>query len=200
MSLIELVGTLFGLVSVYLASRAHIGTWPAGMINQWSFFVLFWQVQLYSVALLQVVFFAMAVYGWWQWAVVAKRQNNAQGSKPVGALTRRGWVWALMVLLFGWLIWGALLNRVHHWVPELFPKAAAAAYLDALITVASVIAITLMAKKVVQCWLFWIFVNSLSIVMYAWQGVVLVAIEYVMFWILAVYGFFHWRGLYRRRL
>lgn len=190
MSLIELVGTVFGLISVYLASRAHIATWPTGMINQWSFFILFWQLQLYSVALLQLVFFAMAVYGWVQWAGAAGQGDKHR--KPIGMLSHKGWWWSLIALAAGWLIWGTLMTRAHHWMPAVFPKAATAAYFDALIAVASVIAITLMARKVAQCWLFWILVNSLSVVMYVWQGVLLVALEFVMFLILAVYGYRHW--------
>lgn len=193
MSLIELVATLFGIASVFLASRANIATWPVGIINQWSFFALFWQVQLYSVALLQILFFAMALYGWWQWKFSAN-SGDTEDIRPK-SLSTRGWVCSVLALMTAWLMWGTVMNNIHHWLPSFFPEAAAYAYLDSLITVASVIAIILMANKIVQCWLFWIFVNTLSVVMYALQDVFLVAIEYVIFWVLALYGYVHWRKL-----
>ena len=56
-SYVELIGTLFGLISVYFASRANILTWPTGIINEFFLFILFFQVQLYADMFLQVYFF-----------------------------------------------------------------------------------------------------------------------------------------------
>ena len=76
LSLIELVGTASGLLAVWLAARAHIGTWPVSLLNVAAFFVLFYQVQLYSDMLLQVYFFVTSLYGWWHWS---SRPDQAAG-------------------------------------------------------------------------------------------------------------------------
>ena len=67
LSFLELFGTLTGLVTVWLAARAHILTWPTGLINNLAFFLIFYQVQLYSDMLLQIYFFVISLYGWWYW-------------------------------------------------------------------------------------------------------------------------------------
>ena len=62
-SYVELIGTIFGLISVYLASRANIFTWSTGIVNEFFLFLLFFQVQLYPDMLLQLFFFATTLYG-----------------------------------------------------------------------------------------------------------------------------------------
>src|SRR4051794_32655767 len=67
LSYIELIGTLFGLISVYYASKADILTWPTGIINEVFLFVLFYQVQLYADMFLQIYFLIVTVFGWYKW-------------------------------------------------------------------------------------------------------------------------------------
>ena len=45
-SYIELIGTLFGLISVYYASKANVLTWPTGILNEIALFILFYQVKI----------------------------------------------------------------------------------------------------------------------------------------------------------
>lgn len=68
LSYVELVGILTGLLSVWLAAKSHILTWPIGLVNVAAFFFLFYQVCLYSDMLLQVFFFVTTCYGWYYWA------------------------------------------------------------------------------------------------------------------------------------
>jgi nicotinamide mononucleotide transporter len=65
---IELIGTVFGLLAVYWASRENIWTWPASVINVAAFFVLFYQVNLYSDMFLKVYFLIVTVFGWYNWS------------------------------------------------------------------------------------------------------------------------------------
>ena len=58
-SYVELIGTLFGLISVYFASRANILTWSTGIVNEVFLFILFFQVHLYADMFLQVYFFVL---------------------------------------------------------------------------------------------------------------------------------------------
>ena len=91
-SFIELLGTFFGLLSVWWAARANILTWPAGILNEIGFFALFYQVQLYADMLLQVFFFVVTIYGWRQW----RKQKEG---KPL-AITSLNQQWRGYYLLF----------------------------------------------------------------------------------------------------
>ena len=71
-SYLEMIGTSFGLLSVYFASRANILTWTTGIINELFLFILFFQVQLYADMFLQVYFFVVTLYGWYNWKQKSK--------------------------------------------------------------------------------------------------------------------------------
>ena len=66
-SYIEFVGTLAGIIAVFLAAKSNIYTWPIGLINIVLFFIIFYRVHLYSDMFLQVYFFAIGIYGWIYW-------------------------------------------------------------------------------------------------------------------------------------
>ena len=69
----ELVGSLTGLVCVYLVARASIWNWPLGIANTLLYTVVFLRARLYGDALLQVVFALLNGYGWWSWTRPGER-------------------------------------------------------------------------------------------------------------------------------
>jgi len=61
-SYVELIGTLFGFISVYLAAKANILTWSTGIINELFLFIMFFQIQLYADMFLQIYFCCYALW------------------------------------------------------------------------------------------------------------------------------------------
>ncbi|MCR9252996.1 MAG: nicotinamide riboside transporter PnuC [bacterium] len=183
-SYIELIGTLFGFISVFLAARANILTWPAGIINEIAFFILFFQVQLYSDMYLQVYFFVVTVYGWYYW----KREKNQQ---KVDVCTKRWRINYLLILIAGTIISGALMSNVHILIPDAIP--ASYPYADAFTTAASILATILLSRKRIETWVLWIAVDIVALIIYSLKEINLVAIEYVVFLIICIFGLFGWR-------
>lgn len=186
LSYIELIGTLFGLISVYLASKANIWTWPTGIINEIAFFWLFYQVQLYSDMYLQIYFFIVTLYGWYYW-----KQKPAQ--KHVSVLSRKAKFIYLLFLLTGTLTTGWIMSDIHLIFPQVFAQPASYPYADAFTTVASILATILLSRKRIETWLLWIAVDVVSVVLYLLKGIHLVAIEYVIFLVICLFGYFNWR-------
>jgi nicotinamide mononucleotide transporter len=194
LSFLELFGTLTGLVTVWLAARAHILTWPTGLVNNLAFFLLFYQVQLYADMLLQVYFFVISLYGWWHW----KRKPETKPGN-ISVLSSQQCLWlvggtgALVALL------GFALSGIHRHLPQIFPQPAAYPYADAFITVLSMLATWVMARKKLECWVLWILVDGVSIGLYSLRGIRLIALEYVVFLIICIFGFIKWFQLYAHR-
>lgn len=190
LSLIELVGTVFGLLSVWWAARANILTWPAGILNEIGFFALFYQVQLYADMLLQVFFFVITIYGWQQWR---KQQEGKNAQKiNIGALSQH-WRWYyLCFLIVGSLCLGVLNSQFHLIFPKIFIAPAAYPYPDAFTTMASVLATFLLARKKWEAWLLWVLVDIVSIYLYFLKGIYVVAWEYIIFLIIASMGLYNW--------
>lgn len=191
MSLIEIFGTITGLITVWFAARNNIITWPFGLVNVSSFFIIFWQVNLYADMFLQVYFFSMSVYGWIFWY----RQKNI--IKKISIITNRNRLYTLIIMIGATVILGYFISNIHIWFPQLFFKPAAYPYFDAYTTVLSVIATIWMARRIIESWVLWILVDVVAIALYFLKGIKLVSIEYVIFLIMSVYGLIAWIREYK---
>jgi len=188
MSLLELLATLTGLAAVWLAARSNILTWLFALVNAVLFFILFYQVNLYSAMALQVFFFCNAIYGWYNW-----RRHEGGEMKHVTMLIHKQRVLWLALIILGAMALGTVMSRIHIWLPDLFPEKATFVYTDAMIAVMSIVASLLLAKLKLENWILWIFVNLMSVAMYAMKGVMLVSVQYVIFLFMATYGLIEWR-------
>jgi nicotinamide mononucleotide transporter len=188
MSLLELLAVITGLAAVWFAARANIITWIFALINAVLFFMLYYQVNLYSAMVLQLFFFCNAIYGWFNW----KRQAG-NSDEPVTLLSHKGRVFWVVGVIGGAFAMGMVMSRIHLWLPDLFAVRATFVYTDAMIAVMSIAASLLCARLKLENWVLWILVNIMSIAMYAMRGVMLVSAQYIIFLAMAIYGFIQWQ-------
>jgi len=185
-SYVELIGTVFGLISVYFASRANILTWGTGIINELFLFILFFQVHLYADMFLQVYFFVVTIYGWYSW-------NTTTVENKIAAINIKvRWLIAVVIIV-GSLLSGFLIKNIHLYLPGYFKIAAAYPFTDSLVMVLSVIATVLLAKKKIENWHLWILVDAICVILYFKKGVYFLSLEYLIFLVLASYGLYHWK-------
>jgi len=185
-SYVELIGTVFGLISVYFASRANILTWSTGIVNEAFLFILFFQVHLYADMFLQVYFFIVTIYGWYNWKT--KPVNNS--ITVISRKTR----WPLVAsIVAGSLLSGIIIKNIHLYMPTYFKTAAAYPFIDSFVMVLSIVATVLLAQKKIENWYLWILVDAICVVLYVKKAVYFLSLEYLIFLVLASYGLFQWR-------
>lgn len=188
---LELWGTLFNLWSVVLVARRNIATWPVGLVGVALFLALFYQIRLYADTLEQVYYLFASLYGWRLWAL--SRPSAAAPTAGIAfSAPRRILVVAAVTALLSVLL-GYVLSRIHLWLPAFFPAAAEYVYLDATTTVMSFTATILMARKRTECWWYWISVDVIAIGLYWRKDVRFIALEYVIFLVLAILGLLAWQ-------
>lgn len=188
LSYVELIGTLFGFISVYFASRANILTWGTGVINEVFLFILFFQVQLYADMFLQVYFFIITLYGWNQW----KRKKQPE---QISFLIKKQRILLVLALLVGTLLFGFFFSNLHTYLPSYFKIKAAFPFIDSFVMMASILATILLARKKMENWYLWILIDFVCVILYFVKGIYFLSIEYGLFLILANYGFFHWKKI-----
>lgn len=185
-SYVELIGSAFGLIAVWLATRQNILTWSIGLANIICFFAIFYQVHLYADMLLQIFYFATNLYGWATW----NEQQKAQ--KPLSYLSKKErYTYLGAIILFSLLI-GYCVQNLHQWMPSVFIHPAAFPYADSLVAVASIVATWLLARRIIENWVIWIVVNALCVYIYSQKLIMMIALEYVFFFFLACYGLYNW--------
>lgn len=202
LSYIEAIGTVFGLLCIWYASKEKRFNFYYGLINVTLFAIIFYQIQLYANLLLQVFFFVMNVYGLYAWG-----RDSGSDELKIHWLSRRSLLLTIIISLVAIIIltnyinqfFGALtiitIKALQLVVPSLtMPELQPDPYplMDSAVTVLSVIAMILMTRKVVENWLIWVLINLISIVLYAMQGVYFMSLEYVILAFIALNGSIEW--------
>jgi nicotinamide mononucleotide transporter len=185
-SYVELIGTVFGVICVYYASKTNILTWPTGIVNLVFLFILFYQIQLYADMFLQIYFFVVTIYGWYNWS---KRTSENKVSK----ISSKSKVFIAFCIGFGTIIAGYLLAHIHIYLPNAFALPADYPYLDSFIMVTSIIATVLLARKKIENWYLWLAVDFVCVWLYFVKEVYFLSLEYLVFLGLASYGLFLWK-------
>lgn len=200
LSWIEAVGTIAGLLCIWLASLEKIINYFFGLINVTLFAVIFFQIQLYASLLLQLFFFVANVYGWYAWS---RQTANNETELQIRWLPRRkalSWgavcvvAIALMTLyidpFFAFLTKTAvsIMQSVGLSVamPQLQPDAFP--FWDSCMMVLSIVAMILMTRKYVENWLLWVVINVISVMIFARQGVYAMSLEYAILTLIALNG------------
>jgi nicotinamide mononucleotide transporter len=179
MSLFEIIGTIFGLASVVLTVREDIWCWPTGIVNIVLFMVMFFDARLYGDVVNYAVMLVLSIYGWYEWL----RGGPRQGPLRVRFARRRERLVAGAVCLVGSPAMGYLFARY---------TDAALPYWDSVIAVTSMVAQVLLALKLVENWVLWIFVDLLAIGVYLAKSLYLTSGLYLIFLGLAAAGLVGW--------
>ena len=204
LSWIEAIGTLAGLLCIWLASLEKISNYIFGLINVALFAVIFFQIQLYSSLLLQLFFFVANIYGWYAWSRQTSDHQQALKIRWLPLPKALGWgvacviAIALMTLyidpVFAYLtrISVAIMQGIGMDVvmPELQPDASP--FWDACMLVLSIVAMVLMTRKYVENWLLWVVIDVISVVIFARQGVYAMTLEYILLTLIAINGSWLW--------
>jgi len=178
----EWLGATLGIIYVVLAAKESIWCWPAAFFSTLIYTVLFWEGQLPMQALLNFYYLGMAVYGFTVWKKHARQEDNIRiHSKPIK--------FHLIYIATG-LVLTALIGTYLASFPE-----NRLPYLDALVTVFSIMTTVLMARKVLENWLYWIVIDSFAIALYWQTGFYVTIIMFMVYLVLAVYGYKNWKTL-----
>jgi nicotinamide mononucleotide transporter len=181
----EAVAVLLALGYIVLAVRRSLWCWPCAFVSVAIYLVLFAQVGLYMQAGLQVFYLAMAVYGWFEW----RRGRTAAGGLAIATRSPR---WHLAV---AGLIVGATL--VNGWLLARGGKATAP-YIDAFVTWASVATTWMVARRVLENWLYWVVIDVVAAWLYFTQSLTLTGFLFLIYVVIAVRGYVSWRTEHRR--
>lgn len=204
LSWVEALGTLFGLLCIWFASLEKTINYLFGLVNVTLFALIFFQIQLYASLLLQIFFFVANIYGWYAWT---RTDGSHQTELKIRWLPRsQAVVWAAVSLVaivamtfyidpfFALLtdITLAILQTLGVQVPAPQLQPDAFPFWDSAMTVLSVVAMLLMTRKYVENWLLWVVIDIISVVIFAYQGVYAMSLQYAILTLIALNGSWLW--------
>ncbi|KGE15483.1 nicotinamide riboside transporter PnuC [Sphingobacterium deserti] len=182
---LEWIATLSGFLCVFLAARQNILNWPISIVSVSIYAYIFFQSKLYGDTVLQLYFLFTAFYGWYYWSTL-----NAHDTRPIQVFTiRQMFTTIFLTIALATIIGSSLRAFTDTDVP----------YVDGFCTAVSFVAQFLMTRKVLQNWLMWVVVDVLYIPLYIHKDLLLTAILYIAFAIIAWNGYRAWRLAYNKQ-
>jgi nicotinamide mononucleotide transporter len=179
----EIFGFITGALSVWLAVKENVWNWPIAAANAVFFFVLFLEHRLYGDMGLQVIFFGLAVLGWYRWL----RGGEHHTPLSVSNISARLAIVLSVVTVGATALMAEYLRRIND----------AAPVLDACTTVLSLVGQYLLTRKIVENWYVWILADVLYVYLYIQRGLILTSVLYVIFLLMCVAGAIEWQRTQR---
>lgn len=182
---LEIVAVILAIAYLLLAARENILCWYCAFASSAIYSFIFWDVSLLMESLLNIFYVVMAVVGWYEW--------NRGGRDHSGVRIRSLAGWQHGVIIAS-LIVAALVNG---YLLQMF-TGASWPYLDSFTTWASVITTFMIVWKVLENWLYWFAIDSISIYLYIDRELYLTALLFAVYIVIVVFGFAQWLKIYRQ--
>ena len=191
-SWLEVAGVLTGVLCVVLAALNNIWNWPVAIISVAIYIFIFYDSHLYADMGLQVYFLVTNIYGWYFWS----RKSAVEVKKPVLLITHKQMLASVIIIALVTPALGLLLIKLSpilHYTPASYP------YVDSFCTACSLVAQVFLARKILENWLIWIFVDIIYVGVYIFKGLDLTAGMYALYIGIALLGYLDWKKDYKKQ-
>ncbi|WP_405400600.1 nicotinamide riboside transporter PnuC [Maribacter sp. Asnod2-G09] len=180
--ILEIVAVIFGLLSVWFSKQNKILVYPTGLVSTSIFVYLLLKWGLLGDMMINAYYFIMSLYGWYIWT----RKVDAEHYTPITRVTRKENITSVFIfigtIIFVFTVY-QVFDKWNSWT----------AYVDTITTAVFFVGMWLMAKRKVENWIYWIIGDLISIPLYFYKGFTFTSFQYLIFTILAFYGYNAWK-------
>lgn len=188
---LEIIGTIVGLVYLWLEYRASIYLWIAGIIMPAIYIFVYYDAGLYADFGINIYYLGAAIYGWMMWkhGTFFRRKlhlhtKEEEQELPITHMPSRYYlplflVFAVSFVVIAWI----LIRFTNSNVP----------WLDSFTTALSIVGMWMLARKHVEQWWAWVAVDLVSTGLYIYKGLNFTAGLYALYTIIAIFGYFKWK-------
>ncbi len=185
---LEWVSTITQIASVWYARKNNVLVYPTGIIGVLlAAYLYFFLVHppLYADASLNIYYFLMSVYGWYNWV---QKKEAGEYTYPVSWCSKGELIFGIGFFLFFWIV---IYFVLHFFTNSNTP------ILDSLVSASAITAMWWMAKRKIENWLAWIFSNIVAIPLNFYKGLMLFTLMYVLFLVMAWAGYREWVRIHK---
>lgn len=176
---LETVAVVLGVAYLVLAMKQNSLCWHCAFFSTAIYVWIFGDVSLYMESGLNIYYMAMAIYGWYQW----QRGGEQNSGLSISRWNLRQHINAILLVAVATGISGYLLAT---------NSDAKMPYLDSFTTWASVLTTVMVARKVIDNWLYWIVIDTVSIYLYWDRELYQTVVLFAVYIVLAVFGYRLW--------
>jgi nicotinamide mononucleotide transporter len=178
----ELLGAILGIIYIRFSIKQNILTWPTGLLTSIIYILVFFNSRLYAAMGLQVYYVVISFYGWYYWLKGKKEDNKSL--LPIQNVNKKLWI---KIGVTSILIYIVILYVLIRFSDSDVP------FMDSLTTSLSIVATWMLAKKFIENWIIWIFVDFMSIGLYIYKSLWPTVVLFAVYTIMAFFGYIEWR-------
>ena len=179
---LEFLAFSFGIISVIYAKKENILVYPTGIICTVITVYLLYKAQYFGDMMMNIYYSLMSIYGWWNWS----RKTNNRYLVEITRFSKNDI--SLTTFLFLLTIGITYLVYIYNLSELAIPN-----YIDIFTSGIFFTAMWLMANKKLECWIFWIIGDVITVPLYAYRGLGMLSLQYIIFTILAIQGYIEWK-------
>lgn len=184
--MIEAIAVSTGLLSVWFARKENILVYPVGIVSVLVYVYLCYFAGLYADMGINAFYFVMSVYGWYNWA---RKTRQTHEHVPISRLNLSAWLYCMVIIAIFFVILYYILT---HYTDSTVP------FWDSITTAIFIVAMYLMAVKKIENWVLWIIGDFFCIFLFYNKDLKLSALQYLVFFALAIAGYVEWNRRIRR--
>jgi nicotinamide mononucleotide transporter len=183
---VEVLAVVLGVVYIVLIVRRQRVGWVAGAASSLIYVFIAARARLPMQSALQAYYVAMSVYGWWSWT-----RNRSEEQGRIDSRSLRWHLWAVAIIVVASAACAQLLARETH---------AAWPLLDSLTTMMSLLATWMVARSVLQNWLYWMVADLVMVFLFVQQGHPFTSLLFAIYFVIAAFGYRKWHSLRRQQV
>ncbi|MFC4164216.1 nicotinamide riboside transporter PnuC [Epilithonimonas zeae] len=194
---LEVIATVFGLLSVYFSIKKNIWVYPTGIISTVLFIYIMFVFGLLGDMLINVYYTVMSIYGWILWSKSSEDHIHVEVKKA----SKNDWNFG-SALFFGSLLFVGLIYYFKPFIDNQFSMEGVklglyhldwANYTDIVTTSLFLVGMYFMAKRNLENWIFWIVADIVCVPMMLYKGLGFTALQYLIFTAMAIIGYLEWK-------
>jgi len=178
---LEAIAFVFGIASVWYAKKENILVYPTGLVATIITVYLLYKAQYFGDMMMNIYYTIMSIYGWWNWS----RMKNNKVVVPISTTTIKEKILGIILVILTMLV----TYEVYKYFGN---EIKTENYLDIFTSGVFFTAMWYMANKKIENWALWILADLITVPLYAYRGLGILSLQYLIFTILAIQGYLAW--------
>jgi nicotinamide mononucleotide transporter len=179
---LEAIAFTFGIASVWFAKKENILVYPFGLVATIITVYLLYKAQYFGDMMMNFYYSIMSLYGWWNWS----RKKNDKIIVPISRTTFNEKIIGILLVLLTMLV---TYGVYRYFGTDIKTEN----YIDIFTSGIFFTAMWYMATKKLENWMLWIFADIITVPLYAYRGLGILSLQYLIFTILAIQGYLAWK-------
>jgi len=186
--ILEFLAFIFGIISVFCAKKENIWVYPTGLISTIITVYLLYQAKYFGDMTMNFYYSVMSIYGWYLWTR-KKNEINLEITRTTTKEKIIGFGLFILTMIITFLVYKFFGYKLE--IPN---------YIDIFTSGIFFTAMWYMALKKIENWTLWIVGDLIAVPLFAYRGLGMLSLQYLIFTILAILAYIEWKKILNKSL